>query len=99
MVYRCRDLGIFDDQQAVNCYKQISYKGWRKQEPLDDTLPIEKPIYLQKAMQLYCENGRNSKSDIVHHLNLSSSTIENICNLENGYLTESNTFDFSPTLK
>ena len=35
MVYRCKDLGIFDEQQITNLYKQISYKKWHKKEPLD----------------------------------------------------------------
>jgi Zn-dependent peptidase ImmA (M78 family) len=30
MVYRCRDLDIIDADQALNLYKQISFRRWRK---------------------------------------------------------------------
>jgi Zn-dependent peptidase ImmA (M78 family) len=33
MVYRCRDLELIDGDQALNLYKQISFRRWRKKEP------------------------------------------------------------------
>lgn len=33
MVYRAKDLGLFDDRQVTNIYKQISFKKWRTTEP------------------------------------------------------------------
>ena len=35
MVFRCKTLGIFDEQQITNLNKQISYKKWRTREPMD----------------------------------------------------------------
>ena len=35
MVFRCKTLGIFDEQQITNLNKRISYKKWRTREPMD----------------------------------------------------------------
>ena len=40
MVFRCRDLDLIDDDQSLNLYKQISFRRWRKKEPLDDPKKI-----------------------------------------------------------
>ena len=59
MVYRCKDLGIFDEDQITNLYKQISYRKWRTKEPLDDPklLPLEQPTLLNRAVTLVLESG------------------------------------------
>lgn len=50
MVFRCKTLGIFDEQQITNLNKQISYKKWRTREPMDgpEGIPIEQPLLLEK---------------------------------------------------
>jgi Zn-dependent peptidase ImmA (M78 family)/transcriptional regulator with XRE-family HTH domain len=51
MIYRCSDLGIFDEFQILNMRKQVSFRKWRTQEPLDDPsiIPLESPRLLAKA--------------------------------------------------
>jgi Zn-dependent peptidase ImmA (M78 family) len=39
MVYRCKNLEIFDEYQITNLYIQISRRKWKTKEPLDDVLP------------------------------------------------------------
>ena len=52
MVYRCKQLGVFDEDQVTNLYKQISARRWRTHEPLDDELPLEQPRRLQRAIEM-----------------------------------------------
>ena len=51
MVYRCKDLGIFDEFQITNLYKQISFRKWRTREPLDNQIPLEVPQLLKRAAE------------------------------------------------
>src|SRR5689334_686467 len=40
MIYRCKDLGVFDERLHVNLRKQMSFQGWVRHEPLDDEIPV-----------------------------------------------------------
>jgi Zn-dependent peptidase ImmA (M78 family)/DNA-binding XRE family transcriptional regulator len=101
MIYRCKKLGIFDDQQITNLYKQVSFKGWRKIEPLDgpDGIPLEQPILLKKIAQLVLEKGIRKRDEILSILGFSPSMIEQLTGLPSGYLSQEQNADFEPTLK
>lgn len=102
MVYRCRDLEIIDSDQALNLYKQISFRKWRKKEPLDDPrrIPLEQPRLLRRAIELILESGRKHPEEILNELHLSAGWIETFCALQPGILTASpQQFEGRPTLK
>ncbi len=84
MIYRCKDLGLFDDRQVTNLYKQISYKKWRTSEPLDGLqgLPIEQPALLRQVIQLVLEGGKMSASELMIELAISYRILEQIYGLE-----------------
>ena len=88
MVYRCKDLGIFDEFQITNLYKQISARKWRTKEPLDDPniLPVEQPKMLRSAMEMLISVGRKGVADIRAELPLSADVVEALCNLDAGRL-------------
>ncbi len=88
MVYRCKDLGIFDDYQITNLYKQISARKWRTREPLDDieAFPLEQPRTLRRAVSMVVSAGRKASEDICAELALAPRVIEGLCNLEPGAL-------------
>ncbi|MDA5457569.1 helix-turn-helix domain-containing protein [Weissella confusa] len=54
IIYRMRELGIISDVKYVALQKQISYKGWRKNEPLDSSpeYPVQKPMILHEAFDM-----------------------------------------------
>ena len=89
MIYRCKDLGIFDEYQITNLYKQISARKWRTKEPLDDPgrYPIEQPKLLRKAVEMVLLSGRCRADDIRSDLALAPQVIETLCNLDNGTLS------------
>ncbi|MEM7441595.1 MAG: XRE family transcriptional regulator [Pseudomonadota bacterium] len=103
MVYRCKDLGLFDDRQATNLYKQISYKKWRKTEPLDDgpsKIEIEAPVVLAQITSLLLESGKLSGADIASKLGLSTKVLSQMLSVDEAALTGSDEVEaFRPTLK
>jgi Zn-dependent peptidase ImmA (M78 family)/transcriptional regulator with XRE-family HTH domain len=75
-IFRCLDLSILSDMQALNLRKQLSAHHWRKREPLDDVLPIEKPSLMEKALRLLLDHHVRSVSDILDGIRLSRPTVE-----------------------
>jgi Zn-dependent peptidase ImmA (M78 family)/transcriptional regulator with XRE-family HTH domain len=101
MVYRCRDLEIISDDQALNLYKQISFRKWRKKEPLDDPhrIPLEQPRLLKRAIELVLESKRKHPDEILNELHLSQGWIEAFCALQPGSLRAIPSPLEDPTLK
>lgn len=101
MVYRCKDLEIISDDQALNLYKQISFRKWRKKEPLDDPrrIPLEQPRLLRRAIELVMESKRKHPEEILNELHLSARWIETFCALQPGTLRASPQAFEGPTLK
>ena len=101
MVYRCKDLEVFDEYQITNLYKQISARKWRTIEPLDDPaiLPLEQPKTLQRAALMVLSAGRKTSEDLWTDLALASTTVEELCNLDLGALTTTEAAPIEPRLK
>jgi Zn-dependent peptidase ImmA (M78 family)/DNA-binding XRE family transcriptional regulator len=102
MVYRCRDLGVIDPDQALNLYKQISFRKWRKKEPFDDPqkITLEEPRLLKRTVQLVLDSGRKQIDEILNELPLSPGWIETFCCLPAGFLKPSSfQGEIQPTLK
>lgn len=101
MIYRCKNLGIFDDQQVTNLYKQLSFKKWRKTEPLDGPLglPLEEPILLRKISEVVLDGGRMAKDEVKAALGFSPRIIEQLLGLSPFQLSSDDLRDFEPTLK
>lgn len=92
MVMRSKSLNIIDSNEYVNLYKKLSYRGWRKKEPLDSTKLISNPLSLKQSVELLVENGivTDISADIykIYNKLLPNFLIENLCNLDSGYLEE-----------
>ena len=86
MIMRCRNLGIIDADEYRRLWINLGRRGWRKKEPLDNSLPIEKPKFLSRSIKLLIEEGLQTKQDIVSSLSLPGSIIEELAGLPNGYL-------------
>ena len=102
MVHRCSDLGLATPDQSLNLYKQISFKKWRKHEPLDDpaVLPIEQPRVLKRAVEMMLDSGKKHPDQVASDLGLNRETIELLCNLSHNTLKyQDNIRDVDPTLK
>ena len=89
MIYRCKNLGIFDEDQCVNLYKQVSYKKWRTVEPLDgpDGLPMEQPVMLTRVSELVLQNSRMKADELLQRLGFNQATVEQLIGLAPGALS------------
>ena len=101
MVYRCKDLGVFDEYQITNLYKQISARKWRTKEPLDNpkTYPLEQPKLLRKAVSMILDAGQKTADDLVAELALAPPVIETLCNLDEGTLSAPEPVPLQPSLR
>lgn len=88
MVYRCRELEVFSENQMIYIQKQISAKRWRKNEPYDDEWPCESTFILQAAIKMLIERGDYTKEEFVEQFRLPAKDIEEICDLPKGFLSE-----------
>ncbi|KDA02595.1 helix-turn-helix domain-containing protein [Hyphomonas oceanitis] len=101
MVYRCKSLGIFDEDQCVNLYKQISAKNWRTKEPFDgpDGLPLEEPLLLRRVAELVFAENRMRRDELLCRLGFSPSIAELLLGLPNGSLADTPSDDLTIDLK
>jgi Zn-dependent peptidase ImmA (M78 family)/transcriptional regulator with XRE-family HTH domain len=99
MVYRCKDLGIFDDIQIINLYKQISFRKWRKKEPLDDSIQFERPSLLRRAAELVISAGRKMADEIASDLRVATPLVAAFCSLPPELFKPRERPGFSPVLK
>lgn len=101
MIYRCHDLGVIDETQFTNLYKQLSFRKWRTREPLDDpkVIPIEQPRLMRRAMELVLESGRLHPDEILAALGLSATLVAAFCSLPLGLLTRQQTSPPDLTLR
>ena len=94
MIMRSKSLNIIDSNEYTNLYKKLSYRGWRKNEPLDSTKLISNPLSLKQSVELLVDNRivMDISADIyrVYNKLLPNFLIENLCCLEAGYLDELN---------
>lgn len=101
MVYRCKQLEIFDEDQVTNLYKQISARRWRSREPLDDLreFPLEQPRLLQRATEMIVSAGIKMADETVADLKISQNLVASFCNLPASFFSPADVRGFSPTIK
>ncbi|WP_370931041.1 ImmA/IrrE family metallo-endopeptidase [Bartonella sp. DGB1] len=92
MVQRCKQLGIFDEYQILNLQKQISYKKWRTNEPLDSgpgALAFEEPLLLNYVVKKLIKSGKFTFDELINELPLSIEILKQFFNLSESYFAES----------
>jgi Zn-dependent peptidase ImmA (M78 family)/transcriptional regulator with XRE-family HTH domain len=86
MVVRGAALGIFDEAQKTSMFRAISYRGWRKKEPLDDRLVPEEPTLLRSAIEALKDEQPTSLARLVSVIGIPRSDVEDLCGLPEGFL-------------
>lgn len=87
MIKRCEELGIINEAQTQRLWINYSRRGWRKHEPLDDLLPIEKPRLLKRSFELLIGERIRTKNEILSDLPYAASDIEELAGLSLGYFS------------
>lgn len=68
LAMRANKLEILTHQQFRYFFMSINKKGYRKIEPLDNDIPIERPMKIQSILQLLFEKGEYSVSSLIDDL-------------------------------
>jgi Zn-dependent peptidase ImmA (M78 family)/transcriptional regulator with XRE-family HTH domain len=87
MIKRCEHLGIITEDQARRSWINMSRRGWRRQEPLDDRLVPEEPRLLRRSFELLIDEGIKTPEQIQSDLMLNAADIESLACLTPGYLS------------
>jgi Zn-dependent peptidase ImmA (M78 family) len=88
MIMRCHQLEWIADSYKEKLFKYLSARGWRRAEPLDDSLTPERPTTLSSAIQLVIESGKYTRVGFCEQVGLESADIEALSSLAKGYLTK-----------
>ena len=92
IIMRCEQLGIITEQQKTNLFINISKRKWRKEEPLDDVLIPEHPVFLYKAFKLII-NEVLPIDELLHQICYSPVDIQEIACLPENMLSKKEIID------
>lgn len=88
MIHRLADLDAITPDEAKRLYLSRAKRGWARQEPLDDTIPVEQPRALNNALSLVVSEGVKSKEQVLRDLARKGEDIESLAGLQRGYFAE-----------
>ncbi len=96
MLYRSCDLSIITQGQYQYMMRIMQNKGWRKSEPLDNTMKAAKPALFSDAVDLLLDNKVFTQKEFVDELSemglaMNPSELEVLLNLSKGTLSVQNT--------
>lgn len=89
MIFRAEDLGLIDGARARHLWRARASRGWATWEPLDDTLEVERPFLLRRAIELLVQEGIVSRNRLMDELPFPQAEWEKLTNLPIGYLDDS----------
>lgn len=93
MVYRAHELEAITDNQYQYLMRQISQKGWRQNEPLDEYMPLRHPKALKQAVNLIILNDILTGSQLLEEIgrsgvSLPKKVVDEILSLEPDTIVE-----------
>lgn len=74
MLYRARDLNLVTADEYLKLQKKLSYRQWRKVEPLDLNTPSPKPVLLKQSLDLLMKQNILDPSELSHELGIKYGT-------------------------
>lgn len=91
MLVRANNLNILAYSSYQTLMRKMSRLGWRKKEPLDDTLIINQPTLLKRAVDILIDNDIFDEQEFIkelskNNISLSSEEIETLLGLDKGRL-------------
>lgn len=99
IIRRLYDLEMITEQQYSNLNRYINLKSWRKNEPLDDVIPLEKPKLLKEAFEILIQNDVLDMEKILQDIPLLPEEIEEYCFIEERYFDRNKLITMKPILK
>jgi Zn-dependent peptidase ImmA (M78 family) len=92
MLIRARDVGVLSPDEYTSLQRKLSYRGWRKEEPLDNVKFTASPVALKQGVELLVENNIVAGYDIPREISikygiaLPTNLIEELAGVKEGYL-------------
>ncbi|GGA80017.1 transcriptional regulator [Arenimonas soli] len=84
MISRASQLDMLDEESAKRLWINLSRRGWRQSEPLDD-IPCEQPKMFAKAAESLIKNRLKTREQIIDDLSLRPSDIAELIGVEPGF--------------
>ena len=87
MIFRCADLEIIDVEQQQSLWINANRRGWKKKEPLDDTIQMSQPGLMTKSVEMLVDEKVRRPDQIVSDLGLPAKEIEDLTRMPRGYFS------------
>jgi len=87
MIKRMAHLRLISPGREQRLFANLSRRGWRTREPLDDELDVEEPRLIKRSLDLLIANGIIRPDDLKARLALYVADVENVTGLT-GYFTK-----------
>lgn len=88
MAMRARNLELITHQQFRYFFMSINKNGYRKEEPLDAVLPIEKPMKVRSILQLILEKKIIDLEQLTEELKVDIKFLSSITGIEEGFFAK-----------
>jgi len=89
MIMRARQLELIGDLEQRRLWVGYSSRSWRREEPLDDSLPIEQPRLLANAFKIAIADARLGFAEIQQSLPYAVRDLEQLIGLPENFFKES----------
>jgi Zn-dependent peptidase ImmA (M78 family) len=86
MIMRARQTHLINDATEKRLWINYSRRGWRRNEPLDDSMEQESPRVLHRSLELILEAGVQTGQDVVANTGLPIADIESLAWLPERFL-------------
>jgi len=86
MIMRGADLGFISENQKSNIFRQLSARGYRTKEPLDDELIPEKPVLLERAIKMLLDEKLFSLGELLDAVLLPINDLKEIASIDHALL-------------
>lgn len=85
MVVRAEHVGITDKRDTQRLFINYNRRGWRAEEPLDNSLPHEQPRVVRRSFESLTSSGIRSPAQILDELALPARDLEEISAVDPGF--------------
>lgn len=85
MIVRAQHVGITDKQETQRLFINYNRRGWREEEPLDNTIKHEMPRLLRRSFEGLVQDGVKNGDQIVADLSLPTRELEELGTVNPGF--------------
>lgn len=94
LIYRGNEVGLISDQQSLYLRQTIARNHWRKEEPFDNFIPIERPSLLKSTLRFTNADENNFFEKTSYQTGIAINDIIKILNLESDKSKTTNNLNF-----